>query len=66
MATRASAKSTPIIRWSKEDFIKRTFLGHRLPRPAVYEQVEKAPGSFELTPNGFVEVRNKPRSSQGG
>ena len=53
--TRASAKSTPIIRWSKDDFIKRTFHGAVLPRPARFEPMTKVPGSLELTSSGWVE-----------
>lgn len=54
--TRASASKTLISDWSKDDFIRRTYYGEPLPRPAVYQRVEKAPGSFELTPRGFEEV----------
>jgi hypothetical protein len=44
--------------WSKDDFIRRTYKGEPLPRPIVYQQVTKAPGSFELTPRGFEQVRS--------
>jgi hypothetical protein len=55
---RASASRMLISGWSKDDFIRRTYKGEPLPRPIVYQQVTKAPGSFELTPRGFEQVRS--------
>ena len=57
MSTRASAKSTPIIRWSKDNFIRRTYYGENLPRPGVCEREPIVSGSFVLTSDGLVEVK---------
>lgn len=54
--TRASAKSTPSKRWSKEDFIRRTYYKEPLPRPPRFEPAKKKPGSFILSSEGVVEV----------
>jgi hypothetical protein len=54
--TRASAKSTSSKRWSKDDFIRRTYYDQSLPRPPRFEPVKKKPGSFILTAEGIEEV----------
>lgn len=51
------AKSPPVMRWSKDNFIARQRDPSAAPRPPRFEPMKKAPGSLELTSTGWVEVR---------